>query len=78
MIKEYLLRKGCLQDRDGIMTAKRGTGAGIRVRAQQPSLSSHVIFQKLEAMEINKVQRNLVLEKSSIKINDDSELCGTI
>ena len=60
------------------MMAKRGMGAGIGVGAQQPSLSSHVIFRKVEALEINKVQRSLALGKSSIKINDDSELCGTI
>lgn len=60
------------------MTAKRGLGAGPGVGAEQPSLSSHGIFQKLEAMEINKVQHNLVLGKSSIKINDDRKLCGTM
>lgn len=60
------------------MTAKRLTVAGTLVSVQQFSFSSHVIFQKLEEIEINKIQRNPVLGKSSIKINDDIKVCETI
>lgn len=60
------------------MTAKRLTVAGTIVRVQQYSFSSHVVFQKLEEMEINKIQHNTVLGKSSIKINDDIKVGETI
>ena len=61
------------------MTAKRLTVAGTTVSVQQYSFSSHVvIFQKLEEMEINNIQHNPVLGKSSIKINDDIKVGETI
>lgn len=52
--------------------------AGTVVRAQQYSFSSHVVLQKLEEMEINKIQHNTVLGKSSIKVNDDIKVGETI
>lgn len=60
------------------MTAKNLTVADTIVSAPQSSFSPRVIFQKLEEMEINKIQHNPVLGKSSIKINDDIKVGETI
>lgn len=60
------------------MNAERLSATGTIVSVRWDSFSSHVIFQQLEEMEINKIQHNPVLGKSSIKINDDIKVCETI